>query len=82
MKEFDYSVPAELFMRGIGAGGKRLVYRRFASAATAIQYAVEHAEGFRAVTLEIQEERFEKAAIRELYDALSYPLARSANLAA
>jgi hypothetical protein len=76
MKDFDYETPAELFLRGIGAGGKRLVYKRFTSASAAIQLAVEGAAGFATITLEVEGERFEKSGIRELYDAEDYPLAR------
>jgi hypothetical protein len=82
MKDFDYSIPAELFLRGIGAGGKRLVYKRFASAAAAVQFAIERGEGYSTVTLETDDERYEKADIRRLYDADGYPLARKLPLAA
>jgi len=82
MNGFDYGIPAELFLRGIGAGGKRLVYKRFASAAAAIQFAVEGSGGFATVTLEVDSDRFEKADIRRLYDAGDYPLARNVPLAA
>jgi len=82
MNDFNYGIPAELFLRGIGAGGKRLVYKRFLSAAAAIQFAVEGSAGFATVTLEVEDERFEKDGIRRLYDAADYPLARSVPLAA
>ena len=82
MNDFDYGVPAELFLRGIGAGGKRLVYKRFGIAAAAIQFAVEGSAGFATVTLEVDGDRFEKADIRRLYDASSYPLARKLPVAA
>ena len=82
MSDFDYGIPAELFLRGIGAGGKRLVYKRFASAAAAIQFAVEGSTGFATVTMEIDGERFEKDDIRSLYAASDYPLARKPPLAA
>ncbi len=82
MNGFDYGIPAELFLRGIGAGGKRLVYKRFASAAAAIQFAVEGSGGFATVTLEVDSDRFEKADIRRLYDAGDYPLSRKLPLAA
>ncbi|MEN3975779.1 hypothetical protein [Emcibacter sp. SYSU 3D8] len=82
MNAFDYQVPAELFLRGIGAGGKRLVYKRFVSAAAAVQFAVEGASGFATATLEVDGDRFEKADIRRLYDADDYPLSRNVPLAA
>ncbi len=82
MNDFDYGIPAELFLRGIGAGGKRLVYKRFPSAAAAIQFAVEGSSGFATVTLEVEGDRFEKDGIRRLYDAGDYPLSRKLPLAA
>ncbi len=82
MNDFDYGIPAELFLRGIGAGGKRLVYKRFGSSAAAIQFAVEGSAGFATVTMEVEGERFEKDGIRRLYDAGDYPLARKLPLAA
>lgn len=82
MNDFDYGIPAELFLRGIGAGGKRLVYKRFDSAAAAIQFAVEGSAGFATVTLEVEGDRFEKDGIRRLYDAGDYPLSRKLPLAA
>ncbi len=82
INNFNYDVSAELFLRGIGAGGKRLVYKRFTSAAAAIQFAVEGSSGFATVTLEVDGERFEKDDIRRLYDAEDYPLMRKLPLAA
>ncbi len=81
MDDFDYTVSAELFLRGLGAGGKRLVYKRFASSADAISFAVETAAGFPVVTMEADGQRYEKADIRRLYDAATYPLARKSALA-
>ena len=53
-------------------------YRRFASAAEAIKFAVEElppAQLLGAV-LEVSEERFDCEGIRQLYDSPNYPLAR------
>jgi hypothetical protein len=44
--KFDYQMPAELFMAKRKAGRQRLGYRRFATAAEAIRFAVE---GFPAI---------------------------------
>ena len=50
---FDYGIPAELFM-GKRKGGARqpLRYRRFATAAEAIRFAVEELPGARAGRLD------------------------------
>ena len=52
MKPFDYSLPAELFMgkrkRGLQ---QRLGYRRFATAAEAIRFAVEEFPAVRTLAL-------------------------------
>ncbi len=61
---FDYNSPAELFL------SKRRVrhteYRRFATAAEAIRYAVED--------LRVGDERFSSSEIQRLYEADDYPL--------
>jgi Arc/MetJ-type ribon-helix-helix transcriptional regulator len=55
-------------------------YRRFASAADAIRYAIEELrpELLSGAYLEVDEERFDRNAIRRLYDSADYPLARGA----
>jgi hypothetical protein len=54
-------------------------YRRFDRAAEAIRYVVEElpAKWLVGSHLEVDEQRFEGAAIRELYEAAEYPLSRS-----
>jgi len=77
MPSFDYSEPAELFPSRRYA--KALArYRRFASAAEAIQYVVEEMpEGWLTGTmLVVDSERYEGKSIRALYDASGYPLVR------
>ena len=76
---FDYATPAELFSARPGPRRARAVtYLRFATAAEAIRYAVEElpAVAFPGTYLEVNEERFDSAAIRRLYEAAEYPLAR------
>ncbi|MEN3952574.1 hypothetical protein [Iodidimonas sp. SYSU 1G8] len=75
---FDYQAPADLFLRSIGARGKQLAYKRFDSAASAIQFVVEGRQAYALTTLEVGEDRFEKADIERLYEAGDYPLARKA----
>ena len=59
---------------------KPMTYRRFATSAEAIRFAIEHlpAEGLAATVLEMDGDRFDSAAIRKLYDAPEYPLPRRA----
>jgi hypothetical protein len=77
MSKFNYSAPAELF----GSPGRQrrsVTYRRFASGAEAVRFAVEGiSEGLLAgVTLQADDDRFDHRAIRALYDSTSYPLTR------
>jgi hypothetical protein len=77
MSNFNYSAPAELF----GSPGRQrrsVTYRRFASGAEAVRFAVEGiSEALRAgITLQADDDRFDHRAIRELYDSARYPLAR------
>jgi len=54
-------------------------YRRFRTAAEAIQFAVEQVpiKLLAGAVLEVAENRFDHRAIRELYDKPAYPLKRS-----
>jgi hypothetical protein len=79
---FDYSSPAELFIpkrKGVGARRAPTGYRRFATAAEAIRFAVEEfpAIGIRgACWMQIGEERFDSDEICRLYESGDYPLQR------
>ena len=59
MSSFDYSAPAELFLAK-PAKGSREKYRRFATAAEALRYAIEDLRTPRAfgARLEVGDERF------------------------
>lgn len=61
------------------ASGSRMTYRRFATGAEAIRFAIEEQAPayLTATALESGGERFEGAAIRMLYDSERYPLARA-----
>jgi hypothetical protein len=73
-KPLDYSAPAELFFSG--GVGKRMDYRRFATAAEAIAFVMERAGApLRFVTLEVDEERFDSVSIARLYEHPDYPRA-------
>jgi hypothetical protein len=69
---FDYGVPPELFM-GKRKGGPRqpLRYRRFATAAEAIRFAVEELPAVRALGawMQVGDKRFDVDHIQRLYQS-------------
>ncbi len=79
MQNFNFAEPAEIFV-----GGGRLTsrfpmfYRRFATGAEAIRYAIEiqSADKLVATVVEADDVRFAAAEIRSLYDCEAYPLSR------
>jgi hypothetical protein len=75
---FDYNAPAELFLSK-RAKTSRIRYRRFATAAEAIRYAVETLRTPRAfgAWLQVGDERFNSDAILRLYESSDYPLRKS-----
>jgi hypothetical protein len=77
---FDYTAPAELFIRKKGKGGARqpLSYRRFATAAEAIRFAVEDFPAIRTVGawMRVGDEHFNGDDIRRLYESNGYPRRR------
>ena len=75
MSLFDYHAPAELFVAK-PTKGSRTKYRRFATAAEAIRYAVEDVRTPRAfgAWLEVGDERFNSSEIQRLYEGDDYPL--------
>jgi len=79
MNDFDYAAPAEVFAcRSRGARPRPVTYRRFESGAEAIRFAIEElpAEVLIGTVLEVNEERFNAADIRKLYESRAYPLQR------
>lgn len=77
--EFDYAAPAEMFMTRARVVRKSPIgYRRFKTAAEAIQFAVEEIPTPLLVgaVLEVNEQRYDHRDIRDLYDRTTYPLAR------
>jgi hypothetical protein len=78
VSSFDYSAPAELFLFK-PAKGSRTKYRRFATAAEALRYAVEDLRTPKAfgAHLEVGDERFDSSEIQRLYEADDYPLRKS-----
>jgi hypothetical protein len=77
MAHFDYAASAELFFGG-PARSRKMSYRRFDTAADAIAFAIEELDpaSLNFATLEVDEVRFDRHAIRRLYDGPDYPLIR------
>ena len=71
---FDYSSPAELYLSR--RRGRHTDYRRFATAAEALRFAVEDLRMPKAfgAWLEVEDERFGSGEIQRLYEADDYPL--------
>jgi hypothetical protein len=71
---FDYNAPAELFLAK-RTKNSRENYRRFATAAEAIRYAVEDLRTPKAfgASLEVGDERFNSTEIERLYETLPKP---------
>lgn len=78
---FDYQVAAEVFMTKAKFSRRPpITYRRFATAAEAVRFAMEElpAALLVGVILEVDGDRFDHAGIQELYTSTAYPLARPA----
>jgi hypothetical protein len=79
---FDYSSPAELYLSR--RRGRHTDYRRFATAAEAIHYAVEELRARRSLSawMQVGDKRLSKNEINRLYDDGDYPLSKSLRAAA
>jgi hypothetical protein len=77
MSKVDYSAEAELFPAR--RRSPKVGYKRFSSAALAIQYAIEHLpnELLGGSFLEFGDARFGAEGIRKLYESDNYPLSRT-----
>jgi hypothetical protein len=76
MPRFDYLSEAELFPTRTGKGGRSAFrYKRFAHAADAILFAIEELPPALLVGahLQVEEERFDAAGIRSLYEDPAFP---------
>ena len=76
---FDYSAPAELYPSRIKKGRGRVTYKRFDTAAEALQFAIEQIPPavLLGAYLEVDEARFGVQEMRFLYDGAGYPLKRA-----
>ena len=81
---FDYGLPAELFMRRSKVRPQWPGYRRFATAAEAIRFAVEDFHDIHnlGAWMWVGDKRFNTEEIRLLYQNGAYPLRRRTPLAA
>jgi hypothetical protein len=78
---FDYAASAELFMPKRRRGARQpLSYRRFATAAEAIRFAVEELPAIQTLGpwMQVGDERFSSDDIRRLYESTGYPRRRRA----
>lgn len=78
VQRFDYNASAELFPTRRRKGSRASGYRRFATAAEAIRYAIEDLspELLIGAHLQVEERRFDCDGIRRLYESTGYPLER------
>jgi hypothetical protein len=77
MAKFNYSAAAELFPGKNKS--KKSRYQRFSSAAEAVRYVMEELpkDLVGGSMLEVDEQRFNGAQIRTLYDDATFPLAKA-----
>ena len=81
MASFSYNTAAELFPAAIRKKKRAgFAYRRFDTAAAAVQFAIEQlpADSLNGAYLQVEEARFDQNGIRTLYDSADFPLARRA----
>jgi hypothetical protein len=83
MHMFNYDAPAELYPSRRYAKSSQGLYRRFETATEAIRHLMEDlpAVAVAGSFLEVEEHRYDGAAIRRLYESASYPLQRRAKAA-
>ncbi len=77
--KFDYDASAELFMPKRKSGARHpLGYRRFATAAEAIRFAVEEFPAMRTLGawMLVGDQRFDSDDIHRLYESGDYPRRR------
>ena len=81
MAAFSYNTAAELFPAAIRKKKRAgFAYRRFDTAAAAVQFAIEQlpADSLHGAYLQVDEARFDQSGIRTLYESEDFPLERRA----
>src|SRR3954469_4975953 len=79
MTAFSYTASAELFPAAIRKKKRAgFAYRRFDTAAAAVQFAIEElpADSLNGAYLQVDEARFDQSGIRTLYESQDFPLPR------
>ena len=73
--KFDYDASAELFLPKSNRRGQ-INYRRFTTAAAAIQFAIEELpnDHLRQAWMEVGDDRIDGRMMRDLYDSVDFPL--------
>lgn len=80
MEHFDFIAPAELYVAvGRGLRPRGVTYKRFATGAEAIRYAIETigSDKLGATVVEAGDARWTADEIRQLYLRADYPLPRA-----
>ncbi len=80
MAAFNYNTEAELFPAAIRKKKRAgFAYRRFPTAAEAVQFAIEQlpADSLNGAYLQVDEARFDQSGIRTLYESELFPLERN-----
>jgi hypothetical protein len=80
MRQFNFNTSAELFPAAIRKKKRAgFAYRRFGTAAEAVQFAIEQlpADSLNGAYLQVEEARFDQSGIRSLYESEAFPLPRS-----
>ena len=79
MRPFNFNTSAELFPAAIRKKKRAgFAYRRFGTAAEAVQFAIEElpADSLNGAYLQVEEARFDQSSIRSLYESEAFPLPR------
>src|SRR6201986_1096497 len=79
LRPFNFNTSAELFPAAIRKKKRAgFAYRRFGTAAEAVQFAIEElpADSLNGAYLQVDEARFDQSGIRNLYESQDFPLPR------